>query len=136
VKQGAATHYFDAESMNPHQMTGQARSAVNMLLRVRGQFSSHGKIMKAAMVSLPMRRGDVLLMDEPETDQDFAGIRRIHAGFGNLARRRVQVIAATHHPGLMGDATLIELETDYVTKMRQEMCLMLGCDGKKADEKL
>lgn len=36
----------------------------------------------------------------------------------------------------MGDATLIELETDYVTKMRQEMCLMLGCDGKKADEKL
>lgn len=77
MKQGAAIHYFDAESMNPHQMTGQARSAVNMLLRVRGQFSSHGEIMKAAMVSLPMRRGDVLLMDEPETDQDFDGFMRV-----------------------------------------------------------
>jgi energy-coupling factor transporter ATP-binding protein EcfA2 len=121
-------HYFNAESMNPHQMTGPVGSSLNMLLRVRGLFSSHGEIMKAALVSLPMKEGDVLLVDEPETGQDFAGIRKIRAGFENLARRKVQVIAATHHPGLFADATMIELEAGYVARMKKEMCRMLRCN--------
>jgi energy-coupling factor transporter ATP-binding protein EcfA2 len=122
-----AIHYFNAESMNPHQLTGPVGSSLNMLLRVRGLFSSHGEIMKAALVSLPLKEGDVLLVDEPETGQDFAGIRRIRAGFEHLARRKVQVIAATHHPGLLDGATLVELETGYASRIREEMCRALLC---------
>lgn len=128
VEPSASIHYFNAESMNPHQMTGPVGSAVNMLLRVRGQFSSHGEIMKAALVSLPLKKGDVLLIDEPETGQDFAGVQHIRAGFQNLARRKVQVIAATHHPGLLEGATLVELEADYAERIRREMCRVLHCD--------
>jgi Fe-S cluster assembly ATPase SufC len=129
VASDVAIHYFNAESMNPHQMTGPVGSSLNMLLRVRGLFSSHGEIMKAALVSLPLKVGDVLLVDEPETGQDFAGIRRIRAGFETLARRKVQVIAATHHPGLLDGAAPVELVPGYVSRIRDEMYRTLHCCG-------
>ena len=43
--------------------------------------------MKAALVSLPLREGETLLVDEPEAGQDMAGAERIRQGFGMLCER-------------------------------------------------
>ena len=55
-------HYFNSETMNPHNVNGPAGNMRNMLLRTRGMFSSHGEIMKAALVSLPVQRGEKALL--------------------------------------------------------------------------
>ena len=127
IESDPAVHYFNAESMNPHNQTGAAGTALHMLLRTRGMFSSHGEIMKAALVALPLREGDVLLVDEPEAGQDLAGVLRIRDGIGRLSARRVQVIAASHHPALFDAGTVIELEPGYAARVCDEMCRMLHC---------
>lgn len=92
-----AIHYFNSETMNPHTVTGPAGNMLQMLLRTRGTLSSHGEIMKAALVSLPAGSGDIVLVDEPESGQDFAGVQRIRMGSEQLEASNVQVIAASHH---------------------------------------
>jgi predicted ATPase len=132
---GAEIHYFNSESMNPHNRSEPDRSPLGMLLRTRGMFSSHGQIMKAAMVSLPVREGGVLLIDEPEAGQDLAGVRRLVAGFEMLAKRNVQVIVATHHPLFFNGGTLIELDPGYAARVNRELCAALGCKAPRHEPK-
>jgi len=121
------THYFNSESMNPHSRSEPDRSPAGMLLRTRGLFSSHGQIMKAAMVSLPIRQGGVLLIDEPEAGQDLAGVRQLAEGFRKLADHDVQVIIATHHPLFFRTGTLIELAPGYAARVTRGLCAALNC---------
>jgi len=122
-------HYFNSETMNPHTATGPAGNMLKMLLRTRGMFSSHGEIMKAALVSLPVRKGDIVLVDEPESGQDAAGVQRIRKGFEQLAANDVQVIVASHHPLFLQDGRVVELATGYAAHLRAEMCRALRCEA-------
>jgi predicted ATPase len=114
--------YFNAETMNPHAPNGPPADMRNMILQTRGVFSSHGEIMKAALATVPLRRGETLLADEPEAGQDMASVRRIRAGFDAIVRQGGQVIAATHHPFMLRDANVIELEPGYAETLRKEFC--------------
>lgn len=133
-----AIHYFNSETMNPHTVTGPAGNMLKMLLRTRGTFSSHGEIMKAALVSLPVRTGDIVLIDEPESGQDLAGVQQICRGFEQLAANHVQVIAASHHPLFLQAGRAVELESGYAAGLREDMCRALQCEAvaSGADEPL
>ena len=124
-----AIHYFNSETMNPHTVTGPAGNTLQMLLRTRGTFSSHGEIMKAALVSLPVRRGDIVLIDEPETGLDLAGVQQLCKGFEQLVANNVQVIAASHHPLFLQAGRAVELRTGYAAHLREELCRVLGCEA-------
>ncbi len=131
-----AIHYFNSETMNPHTVKGPVGNMLQMLLRTRGIFSSHGEIMKAALVSLPVRKGDIVLIDEPEAGQDVAGIQRICKGFERLAANNVQVIAASHHPLFLQVGRAVELRDGYAVSLREELCRALRCEAvaKGADD--
>jgi predicted ATPase len=112
--------YYDAEMMNPHRPEGPPGDLRTLILRARGVFSSHGEIMKTTLSSLPVSSGSILLIDEPETGQDLAGVLRIQKGFDVLRRKKVQVIVASHHPLLLQHGQLIELKNRYTeTLLRQ-----------------
>lgn len=113
----SSVHYFDTETMNPHTRTGAPGNMTNMLLKTRGRFSSHGQILKAALVSLPICSGDVLLIDEPEAAQDFSGVEDIRKDFETICAKRGQVIAASHHPAIWREANIIELVPGYVEEV-------------------
>ena len=114
----SSVHYFDTETMNPHTRTGAPGNMTNMLLKTRGRFSSHGEILKAALGSLPIRSGDVLLIDEPEAAQDFSGVEEIRKGFETICTKKGQVIAASHHPVIWQEANIIELVPGYAEVVR------------------
>jgi predicted ATPase len=118
----AGTCYFDSETMNPHRPDNPPRDIRDMILRARGIFSSHGEIMKDTLTSLPIRKYDVLLVDEPESGQDLAGVQRIHEGFDLLCSEGGQVITASHHPLIMQNAHLIELVPGYAETVRSILC--------------
>jgi predicted ATPase len=116
----AETLYYDTEMMNPHRPEGPPGDLRTLILRARAGFSSHGEIMKTTLSSLPVRAGDTLLIDEPETGQDLAGVLRLQKGFKTLTQQKVQVIAASHHPLLLLNGHLIELKKGYAaTLLRQ-----------------
>lgn len=126
---GEEIQYFNSEWMNPHNRADPDNSPLGMLLRTRGIFSSHGQIMKAAMVSLPVRQGGVLLIDEPEAGQDLASVARLAAGFRKLAAHDVQVIIGTHHPLFFRMGTLIELAPGYAADLARKLCAALHCES-------
>jgi Fe-S cluster assembly ATPase SufC len=117
-----ATQYFNAELMNPHREDQPPGNIRNMILKTRGGFSSHGEILKTAMFSLSLYPGETFLVDEPESGQDLAGVQRIRQGFEELCESGVQVVVATHHPLLMQDVNLIELQSGYAERVRQSLC--------------
>jgi len=132
MKGNTSVQYFNTETMNPHAASGAPGNLRNMTLRTRGVFSSHGQIMKAALVSLPLRKGETLLVDEPEAGQDMAGVERIRQGFGMLCDRGGQVIAASHHPLFLRGANVIELVGGYAEDMRAAYCRAL-CERAGTD---
>ena len=113
-------HYFNTETMNPRTMDGPVGNMTNMILRVRSIFSSHGQIMKTALTSLPIRKGDCLLVDEPESGQDLEGILLIKEGFKAICEEGGQVVIASHHPAFWKDAHVIELGKGYTEAVRQQ----------------
>lgn len=129
----ADTVYYDAEMMNPHRPEGPAGDLRTLILRARGGFSSHGEILKAALGSLPVRTGGVLLMDEPETGQDLAGVLRLKKGFYALCRQPVQVILATHHPLLLQSGERIELKKGYAAGLLRQYRKRL-CESEETHE--
>jgi predicted ATPase len=126
----AETLYYDAEMMNPHRPEGPPGDLRTLILRARAGFSSHGEILKTAIGSLPIRRDDTLLIDEPETGQDLAGVLRLEKGFRMLSRHNVQIIAASHHPLLLLNTHLIELKKGYAESLlRQYRHRLCGGSG-------
>lgn len=124
--------YFNAETMNPHAPHGPVGNLRGMVLRTRGIFASHGQIMKTALTTLPVHRGDTLLVDEPDAGQDIDAVVGIGKGFDAIVKQGGQVIAATHHPLLLRDAHLIELAPGYAEVMRKTICRSL-CGGGHTD---
>lgn len=75
--------------------------------------------MKQALTTLPLRHGDCLLVDEPETGQDMESILKIVEGLKGICAEGGQVIAASHHPALWKDFNVIELESGYIDRVRK-----------------
>ncbi len=116
------TLYFNPETMNPHHPDTYPSDVREMILKTRGIFSSHGEILRAVLFSLPVREGAVLLVDEPETGQDIAGVERIREGFDKIVASGGQIIAASHHPLILRGTHLIELIPDYANVLHQAFC--------------
>ena len=114
--------YFNPESMNPHHPDYYPHDVREMVLKTRGLFSSHGEILRAALFSLPIQKGAVFLVDEPETGQDIDGIKRIRKGFERIVASGGQIIAATHHPIMMQNTHLIELLPGYAKELKKAFC--------------
>lgn len=125
VSRNATVRYFDAETMNPHIRAGPPGTMANMALKTRAVFSSHGQILRAALAALPIRTGDVLLIDEPEAAQDLGGVEEIRKAFAAVCAKGGQVIAASHHPIIWQDANVIELVPGHETEVRQGLCRAL-----------
>ncbi len=123
---GLPSHvYFNSETMNPHAPSGLPSNMRNMILRTRGVFSSHGEIMKVALTSISLRKGETLLVDEPEAGQDMQSVRCIRQGFDAIIKQGGQVIAATHHPFMLHNANVIELSHGYAQELRKAFCEFL-----------
>ncbi len=108
-------HYYDGELMDPHRKDMKGKS----LLRCRAMFSSHGESMRDVLAFIPLRYGDTLLLDEPESGQDVEWMLRIRRGFKAVERLKCQLIVATHHPVFMANVPVIELQRGYRKKLNK-----------------
>ncbi len=114
IEDGPTNHfYYDGELMNPHRKSMRG----NSLVRARAMFSSHGETMRDVLASIPLGKGDTLLLDEPESGQDVEWMIRISRGFRKVAQLGCQLIVATHHPVFMGREHTIELQRGYKKKL-------------------
>ena len=110
---------FDTERMNPRTLSTPAATPAEMALRLRGNFSSHGQIIRQALAALPAGpTGMTLLVDEPEAGQDFAAVQRIKATIDAACKQDgYQFIVASHHPAFWFNTHLIELEPAYTRRV-------------------
>lgn len=122
-------HYFNSVTMNPRTDESPALNMTNMALRLRAAFSSHGEILKAAFTTLPIQKGDCLLIDEPEAGQDLDGILKIREGLNALCEGGGQVIMASHHPVFWRDCNILELKKGYVATQLRKYREIIGSDG-------
>ncbi len=85
-------------------------------------FSSHGETLRDVLRYMPIKPGDCLLLDEPEAGQDLEWILKIRKGLDFLAaKKKCQIIVASHHFAFWKGANVIELKKDYWQKMFEKM---------------
>ncbi|MBZ0166232.1 MAG: hypothetical protein K8I00_05440, partial [Candidatus Omnitrophica bacterium] len=118
IDPSTALAYFNSETMNPHRNESAHTGRGGSLIKVRAMFSSHGEILRDVLGQMKFKRGDTILLDEPENGQDLSWIIKIHRGLLTLTKSGVQVIAASHHPVCWRDGTIIELRQGYAARMR------------------
>jgi len=109
-------HYFNSETMNPHRNDKYFRGIHGSIIKVRAMFSSHGETMRDVLRFIPLRPGDCFLLDEPEAGHDLEWAIKIRKGLDQLALKKCQIIAASHHPVFWKNANIIELKRGYIEK--------------------
>lgn len=116
---------FDTELMNPRVADAPARTPAEMALRLRGDYSSHGQMIRHTLAALPAGpRGMTLLVDEPEAGQDFAAVQQIKRLMDAVCARGYQLIVASHHPVFWFDTCLIELQPGYTRGVLQALAAL------------
>ena len=119
--------YFNSETMNPHRCEDQFKGVHGSLIRVRAMFSSHGETMRDVLRFLHFEKGDVLLLDEPETGHDFQWVLKIRQGLQKISQKGCQIIVASHHPLFFDAQNVIELKRGYkrrnLNNFRKQVCL-------------
>ena len=115
---------FDSESMNPRLARGPAGNYTNMLLRIRAQFSSHGQTLQEAFSVLRITPHTCLLLDEPESGQDFEHVLALRAAMDRAVSRGAQVICSTHQVLFWARAHFIELRRGYRQRITKAVCLV------------
>ena len=117
-KDSTERRLFDTELMNPRVASAPARTPAEMALRLRGNFSSHGQMIRHTLAALPAGPpGMTLLVDEPEAGQDFAAVQQIKHLMEAVCERGYQIIVASHHPVFWFGTCLIELELGYTRRV-------------------
>ncbi|MDD3375451.1 MAG: AAA family ATPase [Candidatus Omnitrophica bacterium] len=109
-------YYFDSETMNPHRSQDVFGGMTGSLIRVRAMFSSHGETMRDVLGFANFKKGDTLLLDEPEAGHDFQWVTKIQKGLKKIVRGGCQVIMASHHPVFWDAGNIIELRKGYKNK--------------------
>jgi predicted ATPase len=116
--------HLDTDRMNPQRDDRPVRNPVEMKLRLRALFSSHGEILQAAFSALPIGPGTCLLFDEPESGQDFDHILSLRAAMDRATARGIQIIAATHEVLFWERAHILELRRGYQHRITTALCRM------------
>ncbi len=123
---------FETESMNPHLGHGPADIYTNMLLQTRALFSSHGETLRDAFSTLHFSPHTCLLLDEPESGQDFEWVIALRSAMGRTVSHGAQVICATHQFLLWNQGHIIELRRGYhqsiMKSVRRMVCPDLPAD--------
>ena len=124
-KDSTERRLFDTELMNPRVVSAPARTPAEMALRLRGNFSSHGQMIRHTLSALPAGpRGMTLLVDEPEAGQDFAAVQQIKRLMDAVCARGYQIIVASHHPVFWFATCLIELEPGYTRRVLEALAAL------------
>ncbi|HBG61668.1 MAG: hypothetical protein A2Y03_10630 [Omnitrophica WOR_2 bacterium GWF2_38_59] len=113
--------YFNSETMNPHRSEEYFDGINGSIIRVRAMFSSHGETMRDVLRYIGFKKGDCLLLDEPESGHDLSWIIRIRKGLNEICKKGCQVIVASHHPAFFNDAKIIELRRGYVARTLKKL---------------
>ena len=112
--------FVSSAQANPRSEGYRQHCLLDSLLRTRALFSSHGEIMREVLGTLPLGRGDTLLIDEPEAGQDLDWVERLRVGFDQICRTlNLQIIMATHHPVFWHHCHVIELVPGYTEEARR-----------------
>ncbi len=114
--------YFDTESMNPRLSREPAGNFTNMVLKTRALFSSHGEILQDAFRTLRITPQTCLLLDEPESGQDFEHVLALRAAMDKAVASGAQVICATHQVLFLERANFIELRRGYRKRITDGVC--------------
>jgi len=111
----ANVYFVSTERINPNLGDGSSQGIIEMILKIRAKFSSHGQITKLSLLNQIPKKANCLLIDEPETAQDDDNIILLRNGFIELAKK-IQIVIATHEPILYygTDANIIELRKNYM----------------------
>jgi predicted ATPase len=95
-----------------------------MLLRIRSQFCSHGETLREAFSVLRITPHTCLLLDEPESGQDFEHVLALRDAMDRAVARGAQVICSTHQVLFWERANVIELRRGYRQRITKAVCRM------------
>ena len=108
-------NYITTETLNP-LVGGRFSSREQMIQGIRAMFLSHGQSVLDTFRSRRHADETVVLIDSPETGQDFENSRLIHEGLMKMSER-YQVIVATNSLVFMQDGHLIDLGEDSLSEL-------------------
>ena len=115
---------FDTESMNPRQANSPVGTYTNVVLRTRALFSSHGQSLQDAFSTILFTPQTCLLLDEPESGQDFDHVLALRAAMDRAVSRGAQIICSTHQVLFWDQSHFIELRRGYRERVTREVCRM------------
>lgn len=127
--------YITTEMLNPaHGVTFSSRE--QMLLGIRAMFKSHGQSVLDSFDHQWHKDETIILIDSPETGQDYDNSRFIHQGLLKMAEN-YQVLIATNSLVFMQNAHVIDLGEDYLQQLVQytgNLAKECGFSCKEASE--
>ncbi|HIE11345.1 MAG TPA: hypothetical protein EYP62_06990 [Kiritimatiellae bacterium] len=125
--------FFDTGERVPQARGGSSRRNVTrMVLEARALFSSHGEIVQAAFSTIRVTPATCLLLDEPETAQDFEHLLALRKAMRNAVEHGAQIICATHEVLFWEGAHVTELRRRYRQRVIREFC-RLKCLHSRAE---
>jgi len=107
--------YVTTETLNP-LAGGTFSTREEMIQGVRAMFLSHGKGVMDSLHNQSHAGETVILIDSPETGQDFENSELIHRGLLGMSAQ-YQVIAATNSLVFMRAGRIIDLGNNYVQSL-------------------
>lgn len=126
VEEGQTDYLLlDTEQMNPRYNTEAAGNYMNMLLRSRAQFSSHGQTLRDLLRLIRFTPQSCILLDEPETAQDLDNIIALRNSMDHAAARGAQIICSSHHLAFWNYPNIVEMRRGYRQRIVKEMTKML-----------
>jgi predicted ATPase len=102
-----AIKYVTTEALNPN-VGGSFTNREQMIQGIRAMFRSHGQCVLDSLRSQSHADETVVLIDSPETGQDWVNALDIHRGLLKMAEN-YQVIVATNSLIFMRNGNLIDL---------------------------
>jgi predicted ATPase len=114
--------------MNPRHADKEIRNNTDMLLQLRSMFSSHGEILQATFSTLRLPENTCLLLDEPESGQDFDHVLSLRSAMDRAVAHGIQIIVATHQFLFWERAHILELRRGYQKRVVDAVCrIKCGC---------
>lgn len=109
--------HFNTRQMDPGRPDHHVVRYTDMVLETRAKFSSHGQLMQAAFASLVISPETCLILDEPESGQDFDHRLALRKSMDHAVALGAQLIIATHDVLFWHDAHVIELARGYYPRV-------------------
>lgn len=115
--------FFDTrDSVPAAKRRGKLGYVTRVILETRALVSSHGEIIQSAFSTLHITPATCLLLDEPETAQDFEHLLALRKAVDKAVEHGAQIICASHQILFWDNAHVIELRRGYREKVVKEFC--------------